>query len=141
MVCHSSSLGYYITIRSSRNWHGSRFVARKPHSLLFSAPATKRPGRGVRCCGASADGFDIIPEQLEYFGHTEFVEQQLGDPIANENEACRHLYEVLIAPAERWIAAGSRGIVFPDDALSWLNFETLPVSGAGGRSRTIGSRT
>jgi CHAT domain-containing protein len=61
-----------------------------------------------------------------------FVEQQLGDPVATENEAGRHLYDALIAPAARWIPAGSRVIVFPDDALNWLNFETLPVSGAAG---------
>ena len=56
-----------------------------------------------------------------------FVEQKLGDPIITPNEAGRRLYDVLVAPAEPFIPPDSRVILFPDDALNWLNFETLPV--------------
>ena len=58
-----------------------------------------------------------------------FVEQRIGDPMASENESGRHLYESLIAPAAELIPPGSRVILFPDDALNWLSFETLPVYG------------
>ena len=58
-----------------------------------------------------------------------FVEQRIGDPMASENEAGRRLYESLIAPAAELIPPGSRVILFPDDALNWLSFETLPVYG------------
>jgi CHAT domain-containing protein/Tfp pilus assembly protein PilF len=58
-----------------------------------------------------------------------FVEQKLGDPIVTPNEAGRRLYDVLVAPAKPFTPADSRVILFPDDALNWLNFETLPVYG------------
>ena len=58
-----------------------------------------------------------------------FIERQLGDPVTTPNEVGRHLYEALIAPAEPLIPRNSRVILFPDDALNWLNFETLPVYG------------
>ena len=64
-----------------------------------------------------------------------FVEQRLGDPMATESEAGRRLYEALIAPAARWIPPGSRVILFPDDALNWLNFETLPAYGLPGKKQ------
>jgi CHAT domain-containing protein len=56
-----------------------------------------------------------------------FIEQQVGDPITGGNEAGRQLYQALIAPAANLIPRGSRVILVPDDALNWLNFETLPV--------------
>jgi CHAT domain-containing protein len=58
-----------------------------------------------------------------------FIEQDLGDPLSAANEAGRHLYESLVAPAARWIPPGSSVTIFPDDALYWINFETLPVYG------------
>jgi len=58
-----------------------------------------------------------------------FVEQTVGDPMTTKNEAGHQLYNALIAPAERLIPRNSRVILLPDDALNWLNFETLPVYG------------
>ena len=49
--------------------------------------------------------------------------------MTTPNDAGRQLYEALIAPAERLIPRNSRVILVPDDALNWLNFETLPVYG------------
>jgi CHAT domain-containing protein len=59
--------------------------------------------------------------------YRDFIEGRVGDPMANPNEAGRQLYDALIAPAEPLIPHDSRVILVPDDALSWLNFETLPV--------------
>lgn len=76
--------------------------------------------------------FELPPaEQIRLWvdQYREFIEQRLGDPMATESAAGRHLYETLIAPAARLIPPGSRVILFPDDALNWLNFETLPVYG------------
>ncbi len=64
-----------------------------------------------------------------------FVEQRLGDPMAQQNEAGRQLYEALIAPAAELIPHGSRVIIFPDDALNWLSFETLPVYGSSPKQK------
>ncbi len=76
-------------------------------------------------------------EQIRYWvdQYRGFIEQQLGDPMKVPNEAARHLYDALIAPAERMIAKNSRVILFPDDALHWLNFETLPVYGKSSQDR------
>jgi len=64
-----------------------------------------------------------------------FIEDKLGDPMTTENEAGRRLYNALIAPAARWIQPGSSVTIFPDDALYWINFETLPVYGSSSGSR------
>jgi len=56
-----------------------------------------------------------------------FIEQKVGDPMTATNEAGQQLYNSLIAPAARLIPRNSRVILIPDDALYWLNFETLPV--------------
>jgi len=57
------------------------------------------------------------------------IEVPTGNPMASPNEAGRQLYQALIAPAEHLIPRDSHVIVVPDDALNWLNFETLPVYG------------
>ena len=59
-----------------------------------------------------------------------FTNRSLADPMVTTNEAGRHLYDALIAPASRLIPRGSKVILVPDGALHWLNFETLPVYGA-----------
>jgi len=58
-----------------------------------------------------------------------FIEQRLGDPLATPSEAGRRLFNLLVAPAAPFIAPNSNVILLPDDALNWLNFETLPVYG------------
>jgi CHAT domain-containing protein len=56
-----------------------------------------------------------------------FIERRVGDPMSAPNEAGRRLYDVLIAPAKSLLPPNSRVILVPDDALNWLNFETLPI--------------
>ena len=63
-----------------------------------------------------------------------FIEKQLGDPMAHESAAGRSLYEALISPAVPLITRNSRVVLLADDALNWLNFETLPVYGAAGQT-------
>jgi len=58
-----------------------------------------------------------------------FIERNIGDPLATQSDAGRRLYNLLVAPAAPFIAPDSQVILLPDDALNWLNFETLPVYG------------
>lgn len=57
------------------------------------------------------------------------IERKLGDPMTAANESGRQLYDLLVARAQPFIPRNSRVILIPDDALNWLNFETLPVYG------------
>lgn len=54
--------------------------------------------------------------------------RQLRDPLREGSDAGRQLYEVLLAPAQRLVPAGSRVAVVPDGELHNLNFDTLPDS-------------
>jgi CHAT domain-containing protein len=47
------------------------------------------------------------------------------DVLETSNEDGKKLYEILVAPAQKLIAPGSRVIIFPDGDLYGLNFETL----------------
>jgi CHAT domain-containing protein len=47
------------------------------------------------------------------------------DVLETSNEHGTRLYEILVGPAQKLIAPGSRVIVLPDGALYGLNFETL----------------
>ena len=58
-----------------------------------------------------------------------FIEQRVGDPMAQHSDAGQHLYDALIAPAAKLIPANAKVILFPDGPLNWLSFETLPVYG------------
>jgi CHAT domain-containing protein len=53
------------------------------------------------------------------------------DPLREENEAAKDLYETLVAPAADMIPKGSKVLIIPDGALNGLNFETLLVPGSG----------
>jgi len=48
-----------------------------------------------------------------------------SDPLGQENEGGRYLYNALVAPAASMIPKGSRVFIIPDGALNSLNFETL----------------
>jgi CHAT domain-containing protein len=52
------------------------------------------------------------------------------DPLREENEAAKDLYETLVAPAADMIPKGSKVLIIPDGALNGLNFETLLVPGS-----------
>lgn len=54
------------------------------------------------------------------------IETSMRDPLRELNEAGRRLYEVLIAPAAKELAARPAAIVVPDGPLHQLSFETLP---------------
>jgi CHAT domain-containing protein len=53
------------------------------------------------------------------------------DPLREENQAARSLYETLIAPAAEMIPTGSKVLIIPDGVLNGLNFETLLTPGSG----------
>jgi CHAT domain-containing protein len=50
------------------------------------------------------------------------------DVLETQNSTGQELYAILVAPAQRMIAANSRVIIIPDGSLHGLNFETLLVS-------------
>jgi CHAT domain-containing protein len=47
------------------------------------------------------------------------------DPLRDENQAARNLYETLVMPAAAMIPKGSKVLIIPDGVLNGLNFETL----------------
>lgn len=53
----------------------------------------------------------------------------LRDPLREDSENGRKLYDILLAPARPFIRAGSKVTIVPDGALHNLNFESLPVAG------------
>ncbi len=54
-----------------------------------------------------------------------------SDPLRDENQAAKDLYETLVAPAAEMIPQGSKVLIIPDGVLNGLNFETLLVPGSG----------
>ncbi len=53
------------------------------------------------------------------------------DPLREENQAAKNLYEALVAPAAEMIPKGSKVLIIPDGVLNGLNFETLLTPGSG----------
>jgi CHAT domain-containing protein len=53
------------------------------------------------------------------------------DPLREQNQAGRTLYETLVAPAAEMIPKGSKVLIIPDGVLNGLNFETLLAPGSG----------
>jgi CHAT domain-containing protein len=53
------------------------------------------------------------------------------DPLREENQAAKNLYEALVAPAAEMIPKGSNVLIIPDGVLNGLNFETLLTPGSG----------
>jgi CHAT domain-containing protein len=53
------------------------------------------------------------------------------DPLREENQAAKNLYETLVAPAAEMIPKGSNVLIIPDGVLNGLNFETLLTPGSG----------
>lgn len=51
--------------------------------------------------------------------------QGTRDVLETENKTGQQLYAMLVSPAEKQIATGSRVVLVPDDILHTLNFETL----------------
>lgn len=52
----------------------------------------------------------------------------LRDPLEDSNAPGRKLYDMLVAPAAKWIPKDAKIIVIPDATLAPLNFETLIAS-------------
>jgi len=55
--------------------------------------------------------------------------QGLRDPVREDSETGRKLYDILLAPARPYVRTGSNVTIVPDGALHNLNFESLPVTG------------
>jgi len=53
------------------------------------------------------------------------------DPLREQNQAAKDLYETLVAPASEMIPKGSKVLIIPDGVLNGLNFETLLAPGPG----------
>jgi CHAT domain-containing protein len=53
------------------------------------------------------------------------------DPLREENQAAKDLYETLVMPAAAMIPKGSKVLIIPDGVLNGLNFETLLTPGSG----------
>ncbi len=54
------------------------------------------------------------------------------DPLRDENQAARNLYDTLVAPAAAMIPKGSKVLIIPDGVLNGLNFETLLTPASNG---------
>ena len=52
------------------------------------------------------------------------------DPLREQNQAAKTLYETLVAPAAEMIPKGSKVLIIPDGVLNGLNFETLLAPGS-----------
>jgi CHAT domain-containing protein len=52
------------------------------------------------------------------------------DPLREENQAAKSLYETLVMPAAAMIPKGSKVLIIPDGVLNGLNFETLLTPGS-----------
>jgi CHAT domain-containing protein/tetratricopeptide (TPR) repeat protein len=52
------------------------------------------------------------------------------DPLREQNQAAKTLYETLVAPASEMIPKGSKVLIIPDGVLNGLNFETLLAPGS-----------
>jgi CHAT domain-containing protein/lipopolysaccharide biosynthesis regulator YciM len=55
------------------------------------------------------------------------IERRLADPLRTRIPAGERLYQLLIAPINRWIPASSRVVATLDGPLNGLNLEALPV--------------
>jgi CHAT domain-containing protein len=53
------------------------------------------------------------------------------DPLREQNQAAKTLYETLVAPAAEMIPKDSKVLIIPDGVLNGLNFETLLTPGSG----------
>ncbi len=53
-----------------------------------------------------------------------------SDPLREENQAAKNLYETLVEPAAVMIPKGSKVLIVPDGILNGLNFETLLTPGS-----------
>jgi CHAT domain-containing protein/tetratricopeptide (TPR) repeat protein len=54
------------------------------------------------------------------------------DPLREQNQAAKNLYETLVMPAAAMIPKDSKVLIIPDGVLNGLNFETLLTPGPGG---------
>lgn len=77
----------------------------------------------------------LLPARSEIESHFEKYQRAIlrsTDPLRQENEDARYLYDKIVAPAASTIRKGSRVVLIPDGSLDGLNFETLLVPGNSG---------
>jgi CHAT domain-containing protein/tetratricopeptide (TPR) repeat protein len=60
--------------------------------------------------------------------HQAAIADAMSDLLGASHTAGDSLYQMLVAPATRWIPADARVIIVPDGALHEINFETLTVA-------------
>jgi len=120
--------------RKSRksNEYDYRRLARASHTILLSYWLAPRRSFLWVVTAAKVTAFQL-PAQPEIEGPLAAYRgaiEQLRDPVRDDSDVGRRLYQALLAPAQALIPPGSRVAVVPDGALHNLNFATLPAGGA-----------
>ena len=112
---------FQLKARSSgRTWLSYWLSPKQGYLWVVSASKT----RVLLIPGSDA----ITPLVEQYRG---FIEGAMRDPMTDESEAGRKLYEMLIAPAAEDLPKNAAVMIVPDGPLHQLSFDTLPVYGAG----------
>jgi len=113
---------------SARNFHPQQIAKRSHSTLLFYWIGEKQSHLWV-----------ITPSKVSYFplakrsevdSLVEAYRQSVvdgRDVLASDNQNGKHLFAMLVAPAQKSIPKDSRVILLPADSLYTLNFETLVV--------------
>lgn len=125
----SEELGVPDRSGSERNPVDYRALARSSRTVLFSYWLAPRRSYLWVVTPERLWQFELPPQQqIENLtrDYTQAI-RQLRDPLREGSDAGRKLYEILLAPAQQLVPAGSSVAIVPDGELHNLNFETLPV--------------
>ncbi len=113
---------------SSRNFQPQQIARRMNATLLFYWSGEKRSHLWVitpeKLC------WFALPAKSEIDGAVKAYRQSIvngQDVLAEDSANARQLYDMLVAPARRFIPKNSRVILLPAEDLNALNFETLIV--------------
>jgi CHAT domain-containing protein len=116
-----------LGIKVSKASFRPELAARRAHGTLLAY--WLKPGRSFLwvVTPRQVQVFTLPPAEQIRAAVREYNKALLGprDVLETENEVGRQLYAMLVAPAEKQIAPGSRVVLVPDDVLHSLNFETL----------------
>jgi len=116
----------------------------RPLSVAELRQAAKRSGRvflSYWLAPAQSYVWVISPTSIEHFalGPSAGIESLVDmfgntlrewDLVAKESTVARRLYDAVLSPVIPFIPHNARVVMVPDGALHFVNFETLPVSGA-----------
>lgn len=106
-------------------------LARDSHSVLLSYWLAPRCSYLWVITGSSVETVELPGEERLaplVRKYQEFIEDDLGDPVAAKNQAGIALWKALIEPAAKWIPENASVILAPDGILHSLNFESLLVA-------------